>query len=136
MDISATLSRKWRRVLWAALVSLGLVPVPGLAAPQAAQAEVERYSREAGEALARKDLESARIALEKLALLTPQVAEVFGNGYSYVLGGSPPSVLHGRLDPDSEGSGGGHGLLFQVRQHREESSLGGERMPGRVLCRF
>jgi tetratricopeptide (TPR) repeat protein len=41
--------------------------------------EVAHYSREAQEALARKDFEGARAALEKLAQLTPEVAEVLGN---------------------------------------------------------
>jgi tetratricopeptide (TPR) repeat protein len=50
-----------------------------LAAQQPKEEAVRRYSREAEEALARKDAGAAIEALEKLAQLTPNVAEVHAN---------------------------------------------------------
>ncbi len=79
IGFSIAFGRTWHTVLWAGLIGHGLGLLPGLAAAQTGQAEVARYSHDAEQALARKDLESARAALEKLAQLTPQVAEVFGN---------------------------------------------------------
>src|SRR5690348_10458363 len=46
---------------------------------QSDNAAIERYSREAEEALKEKDPDRAAAALEKLARLTPNVAEVHAN---------------------------------------------------------
>jgi tetratricopeptide (TPR) repeat protein len=77
--MARSVGRAWYRILWAGLSGFALCSAPVLAASQTDQAESARYSQEAEQALARKDLESARVALEKLSHLTPQVAEVFGN---------------------------------------------------------
>ena len=50
-----------------------------LAAQQANEATIRRYSQEAEEALARKDAHAALVALEKLARLTPDNPEVYAN---------------------------------------------------------
>ena len=50
-----------------------------LAAQQANEATIRRYSQEAEEALARKDAHAALVALEKLARLTPNNPEVYAN---------------------------------------------------------
>lgn len=49
------------------------------AAQQADDAAIQRYSRGAEEAMARKDADAAILALEKLAHLTPNNPEVFAN---------------------------------------------------------
>jgi tetratricopeptide (TPR) repeat protein len=51
----------------------------GLAIPQADEAAIRRYSRQAEEAMARKDANAAISALEKLAGLTPNNPEVHAN---------------------------------------------------------
>ena len=66
----------------AARTFLGVILMfsPSLAvALQADGAAISRYSREAQQALAARDLEAARMALEKLAHLTPKVPEVYAN---------------------------------------------------------
>jgi tetratricopeptide (TPR) repeat protein len=50
-----------------------------LGAEQADEAAISRYSREAQQALAARDLEAARVALEKHTHLTPNVPEVYAN---------------------------------------------------------
>ncbi|HXJ91693.1 MAG TPA: tetratricopeptide repeat protein [Terriglobia bacterium] len=54
-------------------------PSLAFAALQTDEAAVSRYSRQAEQALAARDLEAARVALEKLAHLTPNVPEVHAN---------------------------------------------------------
>lgn len=60
-------------LLFSCLVSMGLAGV------QADEAAIRRYSQEAGQAMAAKNLGAAAAALEKLATLTPDVAEVHAN---------------------------------------------------------
>ncbi len=66
--------RFWTRVIW-----LCLCFWPGTAAPQTNKAEIERYSQATEHGMAKKNFEEAAAALEKLAQLTPNVAEVHGN---------------------------------------------------------
>ena len=72
---------KLRALQWCLICAAGLSL--GLSVAAASQevdrAEIDRYSREAEEALANKNLQKAATALEKLAQLTPNVAEVHGN---------------------------------------------------------
>jgi tetratricopeptide (TPR) repeat protein len=60
-------------------VLLGSCIGPAFAAQKADEAAVERYSRQAEQALEEKNLDQAVAALEKLAELTPDVPEVQGN---------------------------------------------------------
>jgi len=64
-----------------------------LAREQADDAAIQTYSREAEEALARKDADAAIVALEKLAHLTPNNPEVFANlGAVYYAQGRYPQA--------------------------------------------
>lgn len=67
------------RIFWGWVVWLCLSFCLGIAAQQTDKAEIERYSQEAERALGKKNLAKAVVALEKLAQLTPDVAEVHGN---------------------------------------------------------
>ena len=67
----------WWFLYWAFLLFSCLSP--SLAGQQADEATLKRYSRQAEEALARKDADAAVIPLEKLARLTPNNPEVFAN---------------------------------------------------------
>jgi tetratricopeptide (TPR) repeat protein len=51
----------------------------GLAVQRADEAAIQNYSRQAEEALARKDADAAIVALEKLTHLTPDSPEVYAN---------------------------------------------------------
>lgn len=64
-------------MIWSAVVGLSLAAGVWLQEPR--QAQVDRYSRQAEEALARKDMDTAAGALEKLVNLTPKAAEVHAN---------------------------------------------------------
>jgi tetratricopeptide (TPR) repeat protein len=68
-----------RRAFGAWVLTLSLSSCPVLFAGQADEAAISRYSREAQQALAARDLEAARVALEKLSHLTPNVPEVYAN---------------------------------------------------------
>lgn len=76
-----------------------------LASGQANETSISRYSREAQQALAAKDLRGAAAALEKLAQLTPGSPEVHANlGMVYYTEGRYPEAAAGfqkavRLDP-------------------------------------
>jgi len=62
---------------WVLLFSASLTV--SLAPQQGDEATIQRYSRQAEEALARKDPDAALVALEKLARLTPDNSEVYAN---------------------------------------------------------
>ncbi len=67
----------------------------GITAQTADEAQIERYSRKANQALAAKDLDGAAVALEELARLTPNVPEVHANlGMVY--------YTQGRFDPAAQ----------------------------------
>jgi len=76
-----------------------------LAAQKVDEATIESYSRQAEEALARKDADAAQAALEKLARLTPDNPEVFANlGAVYYARGRYPQAAEAfqralRLNP-------------------------------------
>src|SRR5207248_2604535 len=65
------------RPLWILLFSSWVSVGP--AGQQADDATIKRYSQQAEQALAGKDLGAAGSALEKLARLTPNVPEVYAN---------------------------------------------------------
>ena len=65
------------RPLWILLFSSWVSVGP--AGQQADDATIKRYSQQAEQALAGKDLGAAGSALEKLARLTPNVNEVYAN---------------------------------------------------------
>jgi tetratricopeptide (TPR) repeat protein len=68
---------------WLGLLLLAGNPA-GLPAQKAGEPEIERFSRQAEQALAAKDWDSARRALEELARLEPGVPEVHANlGLAY-----------------------------------------------------
>jgi tetratricopeptide (TPR) repeat protein len=62
---------------WTLMLTSWCAPV--LEAGQAVEDAISRYSREAQQALAARDVEAARLALEKLTHLTPNVPEVYAN---------------------------------------------------------
>src|SRR5208283_1857849 len=71
-----------RRIPWfllgSTLLLFSFLPLR-LAAQQADEAKIDSYSRQAEEAMARKDADAAIAALEKLAPLTPNNPEVYAN---------------------------------------------------------
>jgi len=64
-------------LIWTILLCLGVATDVALGATE--QGAIQKYSQEAEQALARKDLAGAAAALEKLAGLTPDVAEAHAN---------------------------------------------------------
>lgn len=68
-----------RRTLVAWVLTFTLPSSFALAAEQADEAAIRQYSRQAQQALAARNAEAARVALEKLSQLTPNVPEVYAN---------------------------------------------------------
>lgn len=82
----------WHLILISAISSYPLV-TPCRAAQQR-DADIQTYTREAQEAMARKDADAAAAALEKLARLTPHDPAVFANlGAAYYARGQFPQAV-------------------------------------------